>query len=70
MNTDEKYLTIYSNIASLADRAIKPGFSFPQDIFGQIICWYSRSTTTVMEVKLHYFCGCGSTMAVAVKNQV
>ena len=29
-----------------------------------------RGTITVMEVKLHYFHGCGSTMVVAVKNQV
>ena len=39
-------------------------------IFRQIICWQSRSTTTVTAVKLHYFRGRGSTMAVAVKNQV
>ena len=36
-------------------------------IFRQIICWQSRGTTKVTEVKLHYFHGCGSTMAVAVK---
>ena len=39
-------------------------------IFRQIICWQSRGTTTVTEVKLHYFRGRGSTMAVAVKIQV
>ena len=35
--------------------------------FRKIICWWSHSSTTVMEVKLHYFRGRGSTMAVAVK---
>ena len=39
-------------------------------IFRQIICRQSRGTTTVMEVKLHYFRCCGSAMVVAVKNQV
>ena len=38
--------------------------------FRQIICWWSRGTTMLMEVKLHYFHGHGSTTAVAVKNQV
>ena len=39
-------------------------------IFRQIICWQSHGTTTVTEVKLHYFHGRGSTTVVAVKNQV
>ena len=39
-------------------------------IFRQIICWQSRGTATVMEVKLQHFLGRGSTTVVAVKNQV
>ena len=38
--------------------------------FRQIICWQSPGTTTVTEVKLHYFRGRGSTTVVAVKKQV
>ena len=40
------------------------------NVFRQIICWQSRGTTTVMEVKLHYFRGHGNTTVVVVKNQV
>ena len=40
------------------------------EIICQIICWLSRGTTMVMEVKLDYFHGCGSTTVVALKNQV
>ena len=39
-------------------------------IIYQIICWQSRGPTKLREVKLDYFRGCGSTMAVAVNNQV
>ena len=39
-------------------------------VIRQIICWQSRGSTTVTEVKLHYFRGCGSTTVEAVKNQV
>ena len=42
-------------------------FMYFQGIFRKIICWQSRGTTMVMEVKLHYFRGRGSTTAVAVK---
>ena len=48
----------------------QPKFVVSQYIFRQIICWQSRGTTTLMEVKLDYFRGHGSTTAVAVKNQV
>ena len=39
-----------------------------KEVIRQIICWVSRGTTMVMEVKLPYFHGRGSTTVVAVKK--
>ena len=52
---DEKFGSI--NVVVICEQTIR-----------QIICWYSRGSTTVTEVKLHYFRGHGSTTAMEVKN--
>ena len=39
-----------------------------KEVICQIICWWSRGTTMVMEVKLPYFHGRASTTVMAVKK--